>query len=190
MSIVNISVNINAAAGKRLLEKGLAEALRIGIAAVGALQLEQVSDAFRNSGQPILKWPRLWADQVPGSHRSGGQPLRDTGTLEASFGVPQTEASELTATSTITSGVPYAAFHQTGFQTKGPNFIPLSRRAQRLHRPGANPKDEGLALGIDYVMAWKGVTVPARPMIDYNDPINKNQMNDAMADGLQASFGG
>ena len=190
MSIVNITININSAAGKRLMEKGLAKALRVSIAKVAVAQLEQVSNAFRNSGQPMQKWPKLWADQVPGSHRSGGQPLRDTGVLEASFAPPQTEVSERTATSTIASGVPYAAFHQTGFQTKGPNFIPLTLRARRLHRPGANPKDEGLALGVDYVMAWKGVSVPARPIVDYEDPINKDQMNDAMADGLQVSFGG
>lgn len=191
MSIVNISVNINAAAGKRLLEKGLAEALRVGIAKVAVAQFEQVSNAFINSGQPILKWPRLWADKVAGHYRAGGQPLRDAGPLEVSFGsTAEIESSERSASSTITSGVGYAKFHQTGFETKGPNFIPLTRRAQRLHRPGANPKGEGLALGIDYVMAWKGVRVPARPIVDYSDPINKNQMNDAMADGLQASFGG
>lgn len=190
MSLIKIKINIDESKATREMRERLSRALNESINAISVLQLEQVSEAFRSGGQPISKWTRLWADQVPGHSRSGGQPLRDTGALEASFFVEKVTTSGLEAESVIASGVPYAAFHQTGFQTSGPNYIPLTRRGARLHATGANPNAEGLVRGVDFIMAWKGVTVPARPMIDYEDPINKKQIEETVLKSLQTAFGG
>ena len=57
-----------------------------------------------------------------------------------------------------------AVFHHNGFKTKGPNFIPLTLHARRTHRKGNDPRLEGLVKDVDYIMAWKGVDVPARPI--------------------------
>jgi len=96
-------------------------------------------------------------------YRRGGHPLRNTGAL----------ARSLAANARISGaviqiemrGLHYGAYHDRGFKTKGPNFIPLTRRAVSGHSTGANPRHEGLIEGGDYLMAWRGVTVPARPFI-------------------------
>jgi phage gpG-like protein len=109
------------------------------------------------------------------SYRRGGNPLLDTGRLRASFFTKYNFVfeAEKAAVVVIASSAFYAKWHQTGFKTKGPNFIPLSLKAKREHERGVNPAHEGLEYGVDYVMAWRGVKVPARPMIDYADPVNK-----------------
>lgn len=191
MSLIRMKIDFDVSKATRDMRERLGNALAQCIDRVAVLQFEQVSEAFRTGGQPILKWPRMWADKVAGHYRAGGQTLRDTGELEGSFGVPPVKTkSGLNATSTISSSVGYAAFHQVGFQTSGPNYIPITKRGKTLHAPGANPNKEGLVRGVDYIVSFKGVTVPARPMIDYSDPINKKQMEEACADGLQVSFGG
>ena len=64
----------------------------------------------------------------------------------------------------------HAIFHELGFETSGPNFIPLTKKGKRSHATGRNPTKEGLVRGKDFVMAWQGVTVPKRPfMIPTND---------------------
>lgn len=97
------------------------------------------------------------------SFRAGGQPLRDTGDLARSLGA--------TATSTGTRirlgmlGNRYGLYQDRGFKTKGPNYIPLTKRGKRGHGTGQNPIAEGLTRNKDFKMAWKGVTVPSRPFI-------------------------
>ncbi len=97
------------------------------------------------------------------SYRAGGKPLLDTRQH-----VYNTLNAETHKTSTGMEirlrGSLAAVFHHNGFKTNGPNFIPLTRRAVRDHRPGADPRHEGLVRGVDYIMMWKGVTVPARPI--------------------------
>lgn len=97
------------------------------------------------------------------SYRAGGQPLRDTGKL----------AGSLSATGQFTGGKivltmrgrKYGLYQDRGFRTKGPNYIPISLKGRRGHGTGNNPNAEGLKRGKDFIMRWKGVTVPARPFI-------------------------
>lgn len=116
------------------------------------------------------------------SYRKGGKPLWDKGALAASFFTKYNFVfeAELALLVVIASSSFLAPFHQKGFRTNGPNFIPLNLKAARMHVKGANPKDEGLEYGVDYIMAWKGVKVPERAMVDYADPANKKQIEDTI----------
>ena len=102
------------------------------------------------------------------SYRAGGKPLRDTGQMMREMG-----AKSLTVGKNIQItmyGPLHAIFHEVGFETSGPNFIPLTKKGKRSHATGQNPAKEGLAQGKDYIMAWGGVTVPKRPfMVPTND---------------------
>lgn len=97
-------------------------------------------------------------------YRTGGQPLRDTGNLARSLGADCSGygASRL---GIKLRGEKYGLFQDRGFTTKGPNYIPLTKKGKRGHGTGNNPNNEGLARNKDYLMAWKGVTVPSRPFI-------------------------
>lgn len=100
------------------------------------------------------------------SYRRGGKPLVDTGAGQASITyrvLPPAGGSVLIE---IGSPLQYLQYQQEGFKTQGPNFIPLSLKAKK-HQTGANPRDEGLIPGVDYVIAWGGVTVPARPIVRF-----------------------
>lgn len=121
------------------------------------------------------------------SYRKGGEPLSDNGILRASFHNVEKSVTADGCTVAIASGVKYAAYHQEGFHTNGPNFIPLTLNARRLHVTGTNPKLEGLEEGVDYIMAWAGVHIPARPMIDYTDPVNEKQIEDTIASAIAAA---
>lgn len=74
--------------------------------------------------------------------------------------------------------------HIEGFQTQGPNFIPLTRKAQRRHQKGVNPAIEGLFEGKDYVMAWKGVRVSGRPFFSLDDDTMLDRLQDAIMDAI------
>lgn len=127
-----------------------------------------VSNARRrisNRGDSEHRYPDLW--NHPGSYRRGGQPLRDTGRLSSSLTSTISDTPR-GVTLTLVSPLPYAQAHQEGFETSGPNFIPLTQKAKRRHRKGADPAEEGLVRGVDYVMAWNGVSVPQRKI--YNMP--------------------
>lgn len=95
------------------------------------------------------------------SYRDGGKPLYDTGALARSISA----RSEATASGFAVTlrGLGYGEGHETGFRTAGPNYIPLTQRGARRHATGANPEGEELDRGADFIMAWRGVTVPARP---------------------------
>ncbi len=153
---------------------------------VSAAQREQVNQAFVRGGQPGEPWKPL--KDISGkyktksgyairqSYRNGGRPLRNTGALKASFFSHIERKGRLKIVSEVGTPEKYAIYQQLGAKTKGPNFIPLTRKAVRLHVNGTNPKSEGLVQGKDYIMAWKGVTIPARPIIDYNNSENKAQI--------------
>jgi hypothetical protein len=97
------------------------------------------------------------------SYRTGGQPLRDTGSLARSVGASATNnGSRLRLTM---HGNKYGLYQDRGFKTNGPNYIPLTKKGKRNHGTGQNPNQEGLVRGKDFKMAWKGVRVPARPFI-------------------------
>jgi phage gpG-like protein len=97
------------------------------------------------------------------SYRNGGQPLRNTGNLARSLAA----TGRFTRNQIVLTmrGMKYGLYQDRGFQTKGPNYIPLTRKGVRGHATGANPNTEGLSRGRDYMMAWRGVKVPARPFI-------------------------
>lgn len=139
---------------------------------VGALLVTQAKRRISSGGDASVQYPDLW--DHPKSYRRGGQPLRDTGRLQNSLFSEQSSDGE-TVTATLKSGVSYAKSQQEGFKTKGPNFIPLTRKAKRNHRPGGNPADEGLVRGEDYIIAWNGVDVPARPIFNM-DPLSVNEI--------------
>lgn len=98
------------------------------------------------------------------SYRAGGKPLLDTrnhiyNTLHSTGTTPTSTGIKATLRGSFA-----ALYQHHGFKTKGPNFIPLTLHARRTHKPGANPNDEGLIKGQDYIMKWDGVEVPARPI--------------------------
>ncbi len=97
------------------------------------------------------------------SYRNGGQPLRNTGHMMRSMGATAKFRSGKIVIGM--KGPQYAMFQDQGFTTKGPNYIPLTRKGVRGHGTGNNPNKEGLTRGLDFMMAWKGVSVPARPFI-------------------------
>lgn len=197
-------------------------------------QMSQVSEAFRNQGQPGEPWPKMWADKFRGnvaqhmvdkiatahtallklkaaknpdhkkifkgverldkakkqavpatSYRKGGQRLRDNGALAASFFRGIKTILFGVGISRIYSTLFYAVYQQKGLQTKGPNFIPLTLQARRLHSLGVDPKTEGLEEGVDYIMAWRGVKVPPSPMIDYSNTVNKEHIRRAAIIGAK-----
>lgn len=147
-------------------------------------QLEQVDQAFEDSGQPSKKWPAL--KQIPGGFRKGGKPLLGlTGQTRALYHAVESTVTGDTVISRIASGSITALYHHFGFQTAGPNYIPLTRKGARLHKTGANPEEEGLVRGVDFIMAFKGVTVPPRPQIDYDDPVNRKRIKEVIIDAFK-----
>ena len=98
------------------------------------------------------------------SYRDGGQPLRDTGNLVRNLGARTARIGATRLEITLT-GPKYAIYHELGFETTGPNYVPLTRKGVRQHATGQNPDKEGLARGKDFLMAWGGVKVPARPFL-------------------------
>jgi hypothetical protein len=131
----------------------------------------QAKGRIDNSGDSEITYKGLWADTAhtrsgKPHYRVGGKPLIDTRTtiydrLNGDFAV-FTDALEFFLRGTL-----HALFHNDGFTTKGPNFIPFTLRARRIHRKGQDPALEGLEEGEDYIMAWAGVTVPARPIFRF-----------------------
>ncbi len=98
------------------------------------------------------------------SYRAGGQPLRDTGRLLRSLSA-KAKATGPTKVSVVLRGEQYGIYHEKGFKTSGPNYIPLTKKGKRKHQTGSNPETEDLVRGKDFTMAWNGVTVPARPFL-------------------------
>ena len=97
------------------------------------------------------------------SYRAGGKPLRDTGQMMRDMGAKAVSSGK--NVEIVMYGPLHAIFHEKGFETSGPNFIPLTKKGKRQHATGQNPGRDGLMQGKDYVMAWGGVTVPARPFM-------------------------
>jgi len=73
----------------------------------------------------------------------------------------------------------YAAFQDQGDRrgvvtivprTKKRLYVPLTKAGRSHHRAGANPEDEGLVRGVDYVLA-KEVDISIKP---YGSPIGPN----------------
>ncbi len=108
-----------------------------------------------------LKETKKGLVKVPG-FRNGGHPLRDTSKMWESLNA--TAAAKQDGLRVTLRGLHYAAYHDRGFKTKGPNYIPLTKKGKR-HATGADPIAEGMKRGQDFFMARKGVTVPSRPFL-------------------------
>lgn len=153
---------------------------RLESPALGQVLVAMATRRVENSRDSEISYPDLWASSVPGHYRSGGRPLWDTGSMIASLRGEFTRASQGgTWALAVSENQQHAIYHQRGFSTDGPNFIPITRRAALLHRKGRNPRNEGLTPGEDYIMAWKGVTVPARPIFNW-PPEDRQDFEDAL----------
>ena len=128
------------------------------------LMVAQARRRIDNSGDSEIRYKPL--KQI-GSERSqdpSAKPLRDTSVHiydRLGGGIASTSNDEVRF---FLRGPLLAYWHHVGYRTKGPNFIPLTRAAARTHRKGMDPRIEGLVPGVDYFMAWGGVTGPARPI--------------------------
>jgi phage gpG-like protein len=156
---------------------------RLRSAPVGVRLVAQAKRRIRNGGDSTVKYPELWADNVPGSYRAGGRPLRDDGRLYSSL-ANEYQPVRAGARWALTSPLRHAVYQHRGFQTRGPNFIPLTKKAKRnwthnrrIRRvgkaagwPEIKIKEElakhGLIEGETFIMAWGGVEVPARPIFN------------------------
>ena len=138
---------------------------REGQTASATRQVLKAVSRKKKDGSVVVKNVMVTEYKMSGqSYRNGGQPLRDTGELMRSIQAKaeQTGPARLSVTM---SGAIYGIYHEKGFSTDGPNFIPLTRKGKKNHATGANPNTENLSRGKDYVMAWGGVDVPARPFL-------------------------
>jgi phage gpG-like protein len=183
--------------------------------------VSQAKRRIDQGGDSTVVYPSLWADQVD-SYRSGGQPLKDIGELYNGLSAEK-EVGHDSIKLRLVSPHAYAKAHQEGFSTKGPNFIPLTRKAvrnysifrrlmrarsfvtkeyRRLRKAGRSGRltmhlirrqreldrqleAAGFIEGETYIMAWQGVTVPARPIFNM-PPENVEELVDEIA----ATIGG
>jgi hypothetical protein len=152
---------------------------KLNKAALAEVLVSNAQRRMENGGDSEHTYPDLWG----GGYRSGGQPLLDTRqTIYNQLNGEQRSTER--AISLILRGPMIAMYHQTGFSTNGPNFIPLTTAARTLHVIGNDPKEEGLVEGEDYIMAWQGVTVPQRKI--HNTPREDvNDLRDTIADALR-----
>ena len=127
-------------------------------------------------------YPDLWVNKVPNHYRAGSKPLQGNGGLMAGLHSETTTRSN-GVTVTLLDGSGYGVYHQHGFKTKGPNYIPMSAKGAKRHVNGRNPEEEGLVEGEDYIIAWNGVTVPQRKI--YNmPPENLEELANAVVDAI------
>lgn len=136
---------------------------------VKATRERVVSKPVKRGGKTVTVKQKVVEYLVEGeSYRAGGKPLRDTGQMMREMGAKASlrgKGIEITM-----YGPLHAIFHELGFKTSGPNFIPLTKKGKRSHATGNNPENKGLVRGKDFIMAWNGVEVPKRPfMVPTND---------------------
>lgn len=133
--------------------------------AIIATREAQVIETKQTKDGPVQRSVTKKEYYVKGvSYRAGGQPLRDTGRLLRSLTGKGTSSGANKVTVTL-RGEQYGIYHEKGFKTSGPNYIPLTKKGKRGHKTGSNPEGEGLIRGKDFTMAWNGVTVPKRPFL-------------------------
>ena len=127
-------------------------------------------------------YPELWANKVPGHYRAGGRPLQGNGHLMAGLH-SETVARSNGISVTLLDGSGYGVYHQHGFKTNGPNYIPLTLKGARRHVNGRNPEEEGLVEGKDYFIAWNGVDVPQRKIFNM-PPENRQELGKAVVNAI------
>ena len=138
---------------------------REGEVASATRQVLKAVSRKKKDGSVVVKNVMVTEYKMTGqSYRNGEQPLRATGDLMRSIQAKAEQTGPARVSVTM-QGFIYGIYHEKGFSTDGPNFIPLTRKGKRTHATGANPNTENLSRGKDYVMAWGGVDVPARPFL-------------------------
>lgn len=136
---------------------------REGQTASATRQVLKAVSRKKKDGSVVVKNVMVTEYKMTGqSYRNGEQPLRATGDLMRSIQA-KAEQTGPARVSVIMQGFIYGIYHEKGFSTHKPNFIPLTKRAKRIHATGAGL--DKLSQGKDYLMAWGGVTVPARPFL-------------------------
>lgn len=158
MRVRDLDQSLTAALTARLQARGNA---------IAAVLVTQARRRVANKGDSTHRYPDLWATRTGLGFRAHGEPLRDRGQLLAALSAQAAPINDGVSLRLL-DGTPdhYGVYHQHGFETKGPNFIPLTLKARRIHRKGNDPKAEGLVRGKDYIMAWHGVTVPQRKLFN------------------------
>jgi hypothetical protein len=152
-------MNIRNSVYKMLLE-------RLHGSNIGLVLEMQAKRRIEESGKDIGGYAKLWADTakltvktkrgyvVKYHYRAGGTPLYDTGNLYRSL-IGKTENTTRGLKLTL-EGSMIALLQHSGFKTSGPNFIPFTQGALR--------RDKAALKNREFVIARKGVTVPARPI--------------------------
>tara|TARA_R100001126_G_C4814672_1_gene143652 strand:- start:50 stop:607 length:558 start_codon:yes stop_codon:yes gene_type:complete len=167
---------------KKIVKKKIVKSLAEGNALGNVLRSQAVA-RMKAGRDSTHTYPDLWANEVPGHYRAGGQPLQNTGRLMAALH-SSTETRSGGVSVSLLDGTGYGVYHQSGFKTDGPNYIPLSLKGARQHVNGRNPEEEGLVEGKDYIIAWNGVDVPQRKI--YNmPPENKKELGEAVVNAIK-----
>lgn len=158
-----MGVNVRPSRLGRAIKAEVTKRLQEAAPALAQILVAQAKRRISSGGDSTHRYPDLWPN--PKSYRAGGQPLRNTGQLMNGLTGQAMNVGEGIRLRLKSAHI-HAQYHQHGYKTKGPNFIPLTRKAARKHVKGRNPKDEGLKAGTDYIMAWGGVTVPQRKIFN------------------------
>jgi len=147
--------------------------------------VSQAQRRIANGGDSQHTYPDLWDPPFPARRRAGDQPLRDSGRgMSTLNGRSETKTTRGTLTLSIQlRGLLYMVYHQHGFETDGPNFIPLTNKAFITHVKGRNPNEEGLEPGVDFIMAWNGVSVPQRKVFN-TPPEDVAELRDAIVEAI------
>jgi phage gpG-like protein len=134
--------------------------------------------------KPIKNLFGVWKDSrgvkhVQAGYRNNGQPLRDTGNLMRSI------RARIVATGggmqISVRGAGYGKPHEKGFATKGPVWIPLTKKGKRnIAQGSAYLKSKH---GRDYIVAKTGTVTPARPYL-LPTPNDMKDFGRSMAAGL------
>lgn len=110
---------IRARAVRKLANAGLHDVL-----------VSQAQRRIESKGDSTHSYPDLW--DHPQSYRRGGHPLLNTrnNIYNSLNGKTNLQRGGIVV---MLRGSLVAVYHQHGFKTKGPNFIPLTRKANRNH---------------------------------------------------------
>lgn len=111
----------------RIVKSSILE--RLKLARIDKLLADQAKARIENHGDSEHRYPELW--NHPKSYRKGGTPLnRDGGLYNSLTGkIEALPGGGFFFSLVVPSAFKHALAHQTGFETKGPNFIPLTQRA-------------------------------------------------------------
>lgn len=187
----------------RVNAKGIGAAIvkeieaRIRATDFSGVLVSQATRRVENAGDSQFRYPGLWADGIPGHYRAGGSPLLDTGKLVNGLHASQDEKDGRFVVHLFTNEL-YGVYHQSGFTTKGPNFIPLTIDARDRYPEFASITARGKDFVVEaekrgffrsgpkqnYIMAWQGVDVPQRKIANM-PPENVAEIRDTILEAIR-----